>query len=780
MPTSQAIFLSYAHEDTDAARRIADALRSHGIEVWFDQNELRGGDTWDQKIRRQIKECALFMPLVSANTQGRKEGYFRLEWKLAVERTHLMAEGVPFLTPVVADDTTESGALVPGEFLRVQWTRLPGALVTPQFIEQVKRLLGGSASPMPTPHTGSAAPRSPSAPAPSSETKPKFHLALVAGLGVAVLALVGYIALRPGARPTPPPVAPAQPIAETKSAPSPAPTANVLNKSIAVLPLANMSEDKDTGFFADGVHEDLLTNLALVSELKVVSRTSVMQYRGTTKTIKQIGEELGVAYVLEGSVRRSGNKVRVTGQLINTRTDEHVWAKSYDRDLTDVFSIQAELSKEIAGALSAAISPEAKKFLEHKPTENPVAYDLYLHGRDVRNRSVSGAAAPLAEAATLFQSAVQQDPKFAAAWGELAVAHALHGFWGIDGSAERLAQGDTAIAEAERLAPDLPDVIRDVGTYAYYARRDYAKATEKYSQLARLQPNDPTVFSSLGLIQRRQGRWAESLTNLKRAIELDPANVSYTRNLLASVEAVRRWDEVRAAHQRMIALLPDRPRELFAAADDEYGATGSRKAIDDLLAGLTAEQRDSPQGIYWRKFWSITGRDDYAEFKRLDQLQPSFSEEVEDPALSAIIAATVFWAHDDSAAMKERLDTPYREQRAKSLREPANAKVWSYLAMMEALLGRPEEALRLSRKAADMVPMSRDAVDGPIFTFMQAQVYAVVGDKDQALEALAHCLNVPGGFSVHQIRAVQSFAKLHGDPRFEALLNDPQNNAPLF
>jgi hypothetical protein len=153
-PANHAIFLSYAHEDTDAARRIADALRSHGLEVWFDQNELRGGDTWDAKIRRQIKECALFMPLVSASTQSRKEGYFRLEWKLAVERTHLMAEGVPFLAPVVPDDTNESAALVPSEFLRVQWTRLPGALVTPQFIDQIKRLLGGSAAPMPVADVG--------------------------------------------------------------------------------------------------------------------------------------------------------------------------------------------------------------------------------------------------------------------------------------------------------------------------------------------------------------------------------------------------------------------------------------------------------------------------------------------------------------------------------------------------------------------------------------------------------------------------------------------------
>ena len=221
-PTTSAIFISYAREDTDAARRIADALRSNGLEVWFDQNELRGGDTWDQKIRRQIKDCALFVPLISANTQDRKEGYFRLEWKLAAERTHLMAEGVPFIAPVVVDGTTEGGALVPSEFMRVQWTRLPGALATPQFIEQIKRLLGGSASPLPAPRAEVSAARTTHSPA--AAPKPKFPVALVAGLAVVVLALVGYIALRPAEKISTPPATPAPALAgaETKSTPPPA------------------------------------------------------------------------------------------------------------------------------------------------------------------------------------------------------------------------------------------------------------------------------------------------------------------------------------------------------------------------------------------------------------------------------------------------------------------------------------------------------------------------------------------------------------------------------
>ena len=379
-----AVFLSYAREDTDAAKRIAEALRSSGVEVWFDQSELRGGDTWDAKIRKQINDCALFLPIVSQHTQERGKGYFRLEWRLAVEQTHLMAEGMAFLAPVVIDDTPESGALVPPEFMRVQWTRLPGALPSPQFVGQVKRLLeapkksGG-------PSSREAASAAPTSPAPSSPRKPAVP-GWTWGVAAAVIVTVvaGILLLRP----TPPPAAPKSVVEAKPATPAAAVSAapKVSDKSIAVLPFTNMSEDKDTGFFADGVHEDLLTNLAVVAELKVISRTSVLQYRGTTKTMRQIGQELGVAYLLEGSVRRAGSKVRVTGQLIDTRNDEHVWAKSYDRDLTDIFAIQSAIAQEIATALSAAISPQTKKFLERRPTENSVAYDFYLKGRDSRNQ----------------------------------------------------------------------------------------------------------------------------------------------------------------------------------------------------------------------------------------------------------------------------------------------------------------------------------------------------------------------------------------------------------
>ncbi|HVU22609.1 MAG TPA: TIR domain-containing protein [Opitutus sp.] len=770
--SDKAVFLSYAREDAEAARRIAGALRGFGVEVWFDQNELRGGDAWDQQIRGQIKACALFVPVISATTQARDEAYFRLEWKLADDRTHLMAPGKAFILPVVIDDTPETVAAVPDSFGKAQWMRLPNGLPTPQFVERVSYLLQSPGKPA-AESTLAASSRA-AAPASASGKKsgpPGWVWAAATALAFVVAGGGAYLVLHKSP-------APVRPVASSAVAAAPAAAPVVDSKSIAVLPLENMSEDKDTGFFADGVHEDLLTNLALVPELKVTSRTSVMQYRGTTKSIREIARELGVAYVLEGSVRRSGNKVRVTGQLIDTRTDEHVWAKAYDRDLTDIFSIQAELSREIAGALSAAISPETQKLLDRRPTENPVAYDDFLKGRDLRNNSPASSLPALNQAEAYFKSAVQQDPKFAAAWGELAIVHALHSFWGSDGSAARLAEADAAIGQAVRLAPDDPAVIESLGTYAYYAYRDYARATEQYEKLARLRPNDATVFSSLGLIQRRQGRWAESLGNLRRAVELDPGNVGYVRNIKDSLLHARRWDDLRAAHERLIALAPDKLRERLDAATDEFSATGSLQAADDLFARLTPAEREAPITIYFRKFWAID-RGDFAEFKRLDRLQPTLAEE-EQPELAAIIAGAVYFATGDVAGLKARIAQPLADVQGRVKREPGNAIAWAFLADMEALAGNKDEARRIAQRAVEMMPESRDALDGPIFRFVAGWVAAVTGDKDGAIEEIRHLLGTVTPFSAADIRSNPAFLSLRGDARFEAMMNDPKNNQPLF
>ena len=329
-----AVFLSYAREDTATARRIADALRAFGIEVWLDQSELRGGDTWDATIRQQIKDCALFLAVISANTQGRREGYFCREWHLAVERTLDMAHGTPFLLPVVVDDTPESRAIVPEQFLRVQWSRLPQGVPDPQFVEQLKRLLAPASDPGREPTRPRARSRDERATVPTKSRLPAW-----AWVALAVVVLGGVLAL----------------VFAQKSSARVALKVN--EKSLAVLPFTNLSDERENAYFADGIHEDILTNLAPTRGLRLVSRTSAMQYRDTKLSMRQIGETLNVAYILEGSVRGRGSKVRLTVQLIDARTDEHAWAKSFDRDLSDIFATQTELAKEIAAQLKATIAP---------------------------------------------------------------------------------------------------------------------------------------------------------------------------------------------------------------------------------------------------------------------------------------------------------------------------------------------------------------------------------------------------------------------------------------
>lgn len=768
--TPQAVFLSYAREDAEAVRRIADALRAFGVEVWFDQNELRGGDAWDSKIRTQIRTCTLCIPVISAQTQARGEGYFRREWKIAVERTHDMASAVAFLMPVVIDDTPEATALVPDEFMRVQWTRLPKGVPTPEFVQQVKKLLEGKGT---APVRSHPPVQSAAASAPGKKGLPGWTWGALTAVIVGVAVALGVFR-----KAEPPPAA--VPPAEKPAAPMQAVIPLKADKSVAVIPFTNMSEEKDSAFFTDGIHEDILTNLALIRELRVVSRTSVMKYRGTTKSMREIAQELGVTYILEGSVRRVGSKVRVTGQLIHAATDEHVWAQAYDRDITDIFAIQSELSQQIAGALKAALSPEEKVLLARKPTDNPAAYDLYLRARDINNREGSTAAARLKRIA-LLKNAVELDPAFAQGWAELASACAFAYFGNLEGGEGFLAQASAAIERAVKLAPEDPEVISNLGTFYYYGHRDYVRATQQYERLARMQPNSPIVFNSLALIQRRQGRWAESLANSRRACELDPANIGYLRNHLATLDRARRWPEVIATQRRIAALLPDSLFEAYALAKFAFLATGSRREVEAFFAGLPATQANSPQVIDLRADWAnVMG--DNAEAIRLDRLQPYYDVNGTPHADQAVGAALGLWLTGDRAGALARLEDHPAALRELLVREPRNNRVLFNLAAVELIQGHPAEAVRLAEQAVALMPESLDALDGPRWAVQRAFIYEMAGDHERALAEFQRLARLPSGLSFERLKAdkVLISPALRSDPRFQALLADPANNAPLF
>ncbi|MDO8539222.1 MAG: TIR domain-containing protein [Opitutaceae bacterium] len=390
---AKAIFISYARDDTDAARRIAEALRSHGVEVWFDQNELRGGDVWDQNIRNQIRTCTLFLPVISGVTQERREGYFRREWKLGVERTHDLADGVPFIVPVVIDYTAESAAAVPAEFLRVQWTRLPGALPTPDFVAQVKRLL--------------KPPRQPAA---------------------------GSV------HPLPPP-----------AVASPAPATSP--KSIAVLPFANMSADAENEYFSDGMTEEIINALVQVPGLQVAARTSVFAFKGKADDLRMIAARLNVRTVLEGSVRKAGNRIRITAQLINAVDGYHLWSERFDRDLDDIFTVQDEIARTIVEKLKVQLVGDGRQPLVKPPTDDLEAYQLYLQGRYFWSQRGGG----LRKGLQCFEAALARDPNYALAHAGVADTYTLLGFYGYGRPNDVMPKARAAAQRALVIDPDLAE-----------------------------------------------------------------------------------------------------------------------------------------------------------------------------------------------------------------------------------------------------------------------------------------------------------------------------------
>jgi TolB-like protein len=767
----KAVFLSYARGDAEAARRIAEALRGFGVEVWFDTNELRGGDAWDQKIRRQIRECALFIPVISTGTQARHEGYFRLEWKLAVERTHLMVAGAAFLVPVVIDDTPETPGMVPDEFLRVQWTRLPGGTPSPQFVAHVQSLLED-----PRPHPTAARPADrPPLQVPGKAARSGFPAWVSVLLGIAVLALGAVVLFRPAARNEGPASAPA-PAAAPKAAEPGAPSIN--DKSLAVLPFANMSEEKDSAFFTDGIQEDILTNLALISELHVVSRTSVMQYRNTTKSIKQIGQELGVAYVLEGSVRREGNRVRVTGQLINARTDDHVWAKAYDRDLTDIFAIQGELATEIAGALKAAITPQQKTIIAGRGTTSVEAYSNYLKARELELWS-GRTRVTLPEVDRLLQSAVQLDPKFWEAWVEIArVDLSVYRSVSMGADRNRLLAGQAALAQALRLAPEDPKVLR-VQALEASALDDGAKARAYLERALSLYPGNAEILIALSSLAGSERNWAETMSYVQRALALDPRNPEVLWAAYDALITLRQWDQALGKARLLQELQPDSFGAAWAGALVPFLAHGSAKEVEDLIARLTPEQQRDPQVVAAEQDWYYHFKGDARAYLDIcDRQGPDLNFDKNDSALQYAEALIVAGQRVRALALVK----PLRDQLvAESAKDPGSYTKLSSLAYAQAILGEHDASMATIGRVLGMLKPGDSLRKQFFLTTNMSIVCGWIGEKDKAVDLVLPYTGRPVSryFNVMSLRNDIDLDPMRGFPRWEALLADPKNNEPL-
>ena len=556
--TSKAVFLSYASEDADAAARICATLRAAGIEVWFDQNELRGGDAWDAAIRKQIKACTLFMPLLSVNSHERVEGYFRLEWKIAVDRSHLMAPDQAFLMPVVIDHTPQDDERIPDRFRELQWTRLPAGNATPAFVERVSLLLGpSSAAATSLAQAAAAATRTghDRAGATPRAALPSRHrvLAVRSGaviLGAAVLVLAGgYVAvdklvLSKRHAET------AQASSATAQSGGPGQSA-VSEKSIAVLPFVDLSEKKDQQYFTDGMAAAVLDLLAKIPGLRVIGHTSSFQHKDKSSDLKALGAELGAAYIVQGSVRRAGDQIRVTAQLIDTRDGSQRWSSTYNRKASDVFAVQDAIAANLARTLQLTVGSD---FGTRASTSNAAAYDVYLRGLQSLDKwSKEGNET----AAGDFKQALSLDPKFARAALALAKAYRMAGVLEYVPANVAFDEARKAADLALRLDSSLGEAHAVLGEIALTYDWDAALADGEIKQAMKL-GGGIEALQAAARLAAAHNQWAQATELFQTALAADPLDANLHVLLGWGVDMrSRRFAEAEAAFRRALEISPE-------------------------------------------------------------------------------------------------------------------------------------------------------------------------------------------------------------------------------
>jgi TolB-like protein/cytochrome c-type biogenesis protein CcmH/NrfG len=536
--------------------------------------------------------------------------------------------------------------------------------------------------------------------------------------------------------------------------------------SIAVLPFENLSADPENAFFASGVHEDILTYLSRVREFRVISRTSVEGYAGRDATLREVANELGVTYVVEGSVRRSGNRVRVTAQLIDANSDEHLWAENYDRQLADVFAIQTAVAQEIVTALQAKLTPEEERSISEQPTENIEAYELYLRARvSMGTGGLSLRAKQDAE--RLLEQAVALDPQFARAYALLAQVHGGIYWFAADRSPERLAAVKQAIDQAFDLDPDLPEARLALATYYYRGFYDYERALEQLEMVRRQLPSNADVLYFMGLTLRRLGRWDESVAAFHEATLLDPANVTTAAELINTALDAGDLEAAREASERLLARYPDNAVLVAQTAllylHGEGDIEAARRSLDAV------EPMDEWTYAYAAMETAVFERDYEAALAVISEYGGNF--DVGAPGYSHFLSGEVLALAGDAAGAEERLERARAVLEEEVGKPYANPYVWPHLglAMTYAYLGEAERALESCRRAQTILPESKDKVHGVDASYFCAFTRARVGETDDALAEIERLLHTPSGVTRHQLALDPRWDFLRDDPRFQVL-----------
>ena len=551
------------------------------------------------------------------------------------------------------------------------------------------------------------------------------------------------------------------------------PAAAVVEKSIAVLPFENLSDEKENAYFADGVQDEILTHLAKIADLKIISRVSVMQYKsGVARNLREISQQLGVANVVQGSVQRSRNRVRVNAQLVDTRTDRQIWGQTYDRDLADVFAIQSEIAKAIAEQLQAKLSPREENAIERPPTGDVTAFDLYTRAKNLLLIGLSSTMkANLLQAADLLNQAVARDPSFFRAYCQLAYAHDALYFLGFDHTAARLALAEAAVQAATRLRPDAGETHLSRAQNLYWGYLDYAGALAELEVARQTLPNDSRVFELKGLIQRRQGRWEESTRNLERAIDLDPRNFFTLQQIAISYGVLRRYDLQTSVLDRALTIEPNDVVTKVALASIEFHSKADTRPLHQTIDSVRATNPAAVPSIAdaWLSC-ALAERDVAAAKNALNTFGEipltDYAVHLNRPLMEGVIARMT---KDDGKA--RAAFTAARAQQEKAVQaQPNYGPALCALGLIDAGLGRKEEALREGRRAVELLPVEKDAINGPLMITYLAMIAAWVGNKDLACEQLAIAVRPPSTVSYGQLKLLPFWDPLRGDPRFEKIV----------
>ena len=543
-------------------------------------------------------------------------------------------------------------------------------------------------------------------------------------------------------------------------------------KSIAVLPFENLSEDRANAYFAEGIQDEILTRLAKIADLKVISRTSTQHFKSSPDNLPQIAQQLGVANILEGSVQKAGDAVRVNVQLINAATDAHLWADTFDRKLTDIFAVESEVAKAIADALQAKLTGGEQQALAVKPTNNSEAYDAYLRGLALETRAST--QNDFEKVVGFYERAVQLDPTFALAWARLSRANASVYFAALDTNpGARRDATKRALDTAQKLQPNSPETLLAQAYYQYWVLRDYELAKATFGRVRELVPGSSDVPAALALIARRQGHWDESVAYWEQTLVLDPRNTQWLTTAATTYAMLRQFPPALKTYDRVLDLVPNDPNTVASEAKI-YQAEGNLEQAGKLLAGVNAQTPS--ENAFQMKMNQLLLERHFDEAIRLIDSRLTESRDLSDieRLFESFFLVGAQQFSGDFAGARATAEQLLPTLDALSQKAPDNPNFAGALSLIHALLGQKDAAIKEAERAITLLPSGKDAVDGPTYEEQLAAVKAILGDKDRAIPRLQHLLEIPYAnfLTPALLRLDPQWDSLRSDPRFQKLCEE--------